>query len=97
MSRLKRIDFGGNAIFIGSVVAVLLALTWGGPVYRWDSFRIIVPLVLGFIGLVGFTAFEWTPKLAPEPSFPRALLSNRTSAAALMQSFILSIVTFWAF
>ncbi|KAK4495771.1 hypothetical protein PRZ48_013039 [Zasmidium cellare] len=97
VSRLKRIDIGGNAIFIGSVVAVLLALTWGGPVYQWDSFRIILPLVLGLLGLLVFTTFEWTPKLAPEPSFPRALLSNRTSAAALMQSFILSVLTFWSF
>ena len=61
VSRLKRMDIGGNAIFIGSVVAVLLALTWGGPVYQWGSFRIILPLVLGLLGLL-------------EPSFKSAIV-----------------------
>lgn len=64
-SKLKRIDFGGNAIFVGAVVAILLALTWAGPVYHWDSAQIIVPLAVGLFGLCAFTAFEWTPRLAP--------------------------------
>ncbi|MBA7489724.1 putative multidrug resistance protein MdtD [subsurface metagenome] len=87
-SKVKRIDFGGNAIFIGAVIAVLLALTWAGPVYHWDSARILVPLILGLLGLCIFTAFEWTPRLAPEPSFPRALVSNRTSSAALAMTVV---------
>ena len=57
-SSVKRIDFGGNAIFIGAVVAVLLALTWGGPVYYWNSAQILVPLMLGLLGLLAFIAFE---------------------------------------
>lgn len=32
-TKLKRIDLAGNSIFVASVVAVLLALTWAGPVY----------------------------------------------------------------
>ena len=92
-SKVKRIDFGGNAIFIGAVVAVLLALTWGGPVYHWDSAQILVPLVLGLLGLCAFTAFEWTPRLAPEPSFPRVIVSNRTSSAALAMTIVNCITT----
>jgi EmrB/QacA subfamily drug resistance transporter len=97
MSRVKRIDFGGNAIFIGAVVAVLLALTWGGPVYQWHSTQILLPLILGLLGLCAFVAFEWTPRLAPEPSFPRALVSNRTSAAALAMTLINSIPMYGTF
>lgn len=92
-SKVKRIDFGGNAIFIGAVVAVLLALTWGGPVYKWESARVIVPLVLGLLGLCAFTAFEWSPRLAPEPSFPRVIVSNRTSLAALIMTIVNCITT----
>ncbi|KIW22757.1 uncharacterized protein PV07_11023 [Cladophialophora immunda] len=96
-SQVKRIDFGGNAIFIGAVVAVLLALTWGGPVYHWDSARILVPLVLGLLGLCAFVAFEWTPRLAPEPSFPRAIVSNRTSSAVLAMTLVNSITMYGTF
>jgi MFS family permease len=96
-SKVKRIDFGGNAIFIGAVVAVLLALTWGGPVYHWNSAQILIPLILGLLGLLAFIAFEWTPRLAPEPSFPRAIVSNRTSAAVLTMTLVNSIPMYGTF
>lgn len=96
-SRIKRIDFGGNAIFIGAVVAVLLALTWAGPVYQWNSAQIIVPLVIGLLGLLAFVAFEWTPRLAPEPSFPRVVVANRTSAAVLTMTLVNSITMYGSF
>ena len=78
-------------------MACLIALTWGGTVYEWDAFHIVVPLVLGFFGLLLWTAFEWTPKLCKEPSFPRKIVSNRTSAAALGLTFIHAIVTYWTY
>ena len=95
--KVRRIDIGGNAIFITAMVSVLLALTWGGTVYHWGNFRIILSLILGFVGLFIWTAFEWTPKLAPEPSFPKKIVSNRTSTAALVVTFLHSIITYWSF
>ncbi|OQO12716.1 hypothetical protein B0A48_02180 [Cryoendolithus antarcticus] len=95
--RFRRIDLSGNLIFIGAVISVLIAVTWGGTAYEWKSFRVIVPLLLGFFGIALFTAFEWSPKLCPEPSFPRMLVSNRTSAAALGLTFIHAIVTYWTY
>lgn len=95
--RLARVDFSGNAIFIGAIVSVLLGLTWGGTVYDWSTFHIVVPIVLGFAGMLLFTAFEWTPRLCPEPSFPRKVVSNRTSAAALGLTLIHAIATFWVY
>lgn len=48
----------GNGLLIGSSTATILALTWGGVTYDWSSWRIIVPLVLGLIGLVFSCWFE---------------------------------------
>ncbi|KAF2485971.1 major facilitator superfamily domain-containing protein [Neohortaea acidophila] len=96
-ARLARVDFSGNAIFIGAIVAVLIALTWGGTTYSWTTVHVLLPLILGFFGLFLFTAFEWTPRLCPEPSIPRKLVSNRQSAAALALTFIHAIVTFWTY
>lgn len=95
--RLARVDFAGNAIFVAAIVAVLIALTWGGTMFSWSTYHIIVPLILGFVGLFIFTAFEWTPRLCPEPSVPRKLVSNRTSAVALVLTFLHAIVTYWAY
>ena len=84
-------------IFIASILSVLLAVTWGGTVYDWETFHIIVPLILGFLGMALFTTFEWAPRLCPAPSFPKSLVSNRTSAAALGLTFIHAIVTYWTY
>ncbi|KAI0106433.1 macrolide phosphotransferase k [Nemania sp. FL0031] len=90
-----RVDATGNVIFIGSIVAVLIALTWGGTVFRWDTYHIIVPLVLGFFGLGLFLGFEWI--YSKKPSFPFVVVSNRTSAAAFALTLIHSLCTYWAF
>ncbi|ETS07070.1 putative efflux pump antibiotic resistance protein [Trichoderma reesei RUT C-30] len=96
-TRLRRIDISGNAIFVAAIVSALMALTWGGTIYSWSTYHIVVPLVLGLIGILLFAAFEWTPRLCPEPSFPRQVVSNRTSAAALALTFIHAIVAYWVY
>ncbi|KAK2779011.1 hypothetical protein FQN53_001560 [Emmonsiellopsis sp. PD_33] len=70
--RVTRIDVFGNAVFIAAIIAVLIALTWGGTIYNWETYNVIVPLVLGFAGLGLFLAVEWTlvkePLLGPDSS-----------------------------
>ncbi|KUI71857.1 putative MFS-type transporter YusP [Cytospora mali] len=78
---LKRVDLGGNALLVASVVAVLIALTWGGTEYPWSSFRTLVPLILGLAGVGAFLWIESTT-LIPEPTMPLRLFSNRTSLGA---------------
>jgi MFS family permease len=51
---LRRVDFGGNVFLVVSLVCVLLALTWGGVEYPWSDWYTLVPLVLGFVGLIAF-------------------------------------------
>jgi MFS family permease len=92
--KLKRIDYIGNAIVMGSTVAILFALTYGGTRYPWSSGRIIAPLVIGLIGLVVFYLFERT-KWCPEPVLPPRLFGNVTSAMAYFITFQHSVVTFW--
>ncbi|KAF7586606.1 hypothetical protein BBP40_008633 [Aspergillus hancockii] len=93
--RLARLDITGNAIFIAAIIAVLVALTWGGTIYDWETYHIVVPIVLGFVGIAAFVAFEWT--VSKEPSFPRSIVSNRTSVAALVATLLHAICIYWAF
>ncbi|KAI0836426.1 putative efflux pump antibiotic resistance protein [Hypoxylon sp. FL0890] len=93
--RLLLIDVTGNLIFIGAIVAILIALTWGGTIYAWNTYHIIAPLAIGFVGFGLFLAYEWT--ICKKPSFPLKVLSNRTSAAAFILTLIHSLCTYWAF
>ena len=92
--KVKRIDFAGNAIVVGSVVAILIALSWGGTRYEWTSGAVLAPLILGICGLGAFMVFEASP-FAKEPTTPPYLFANRTSAVAFFQTFIHGLLSFW--
>ncbi|KAI1120768.1 MFS general substrate transporter [Nemania abortiva] len=89
---LKRIDLGGNALLIASVVAVLIALTWGGTEYEWSSYKTLVPLILGLVGIGAFLGLESTT-LIPEPTMPLRLFSNRTSLGAFAIAALHALLT----
>lgn len=95
LDRLRRVDYLGNAVLILAVVAILLALTWGGTVHAWSSWRTIVPLVLGFVGLIGFLVYEATPAVR-EPTMPMRLFANRTSSTSFVLTFLHGILLYWA-
>jgi hypothetical protein len=85
-SKLKRVDWIGNFIFIPSVLAVLLGLVMGGVQHPWSSWRIIVPIVLGAAGWIVFHVQQSLPS-TKWPSVPARLFSNRTSACAYILTF----------
>ena len=91
---MKRIDWIGNLILVPSLVAILVALTNAGTKVPWSSWRIILPLVLGLLGMIAFAVFEWSD-LCPEPTMPARLFSNRTTITALILCFIQTIASLW--
>lgn len=91
---VKRIDYIGNALLMTSIVSILLALTWGGTAWPWSNWRIIICLVLGFVGMILFHVYE-AGAWCKEPMMPPHIFNNRTSFAALVVSFIHNMLTFW--
>lgn len=94
--KLARVDWVGSVVFVGSVTAVLIPVTWGGVMFDWDSWRTLVPLCVGIAGLVGFVAYEWW---VPEnPLIRLRLFGNRTAQAnyfgTIMHGIIVSIPLF---
>jgi hypothetical protein len=73
--KLGRFDWIGSAIFIASSGSFLFGLTAGGVMYPWGSVAVILPIVLGGIGLVGFGVFDLC--FAREPIMHPGLFSNR--------------------
>lgn len=82
--KLRRIDYIGMIIFIGSTTSFLIPLTWGGVMYDWDSWRTLVPLIIGIVGCFGFVLYE--AYVASAPIVPAVLFKNRTTVVSFVGS-----------
>lgn len=81
-AKLKRVDWIGTVLFVGSMTSFLIPITWGGVMYSWASWRTLVPLLIGAAGLVVFCFYE--KYLAPEPLLRLSVFSNRTANIAYL-------------
>ena len=64
----KDVDFGGIALIAACVVALCLALTWGGTTYAWNNPIIISLLVVGFVLIPVCILYEiYIPRFAVIP------------------------------
>ncbi|PIL32228.1 MFS general substrate transporter [Ganoderma sinense ZZ0214-1] len=89
--KLARVDWLGNLIIISGTTLALLALTWGGIRFPWNSSHVLAPLILGIALMLGFFVFE---KLVPlEPTTPLDVLQNRTALSGYIATFFHGIVT----
>ncbi|KAG4024922.1 hypothetical protein MFRU_086g00070 [Monilinia fructicola] len=84
--KLSEIDYIGSIIFVGSLTSFLIPLTWGGVAYSWKSWHTLVPLLLGFFGLLGFCAYE--ARVAHKPILPTRLFLNPSSNIAYLCTFL---------
>ncbi|KAL7268479.1 hypothetical protein RUND412_008893 [Rhizina undulata] len=57
--KLFLIDWYGLVVFLVACVAVILALTWAGTKYAWNSPVVLKLLILGSFGLGVFLGNEW--------------------------------------
>ncbi|KAM5544683.1 hypothetical protein V8D89_001581 [Ganoderma adspersum] len=89
--KLARVDWLGNLIIIAGTTLALLALTWGGIRFPWNSSHVLAPLIIGIVFIVGFFVFE---SLVPiEPTTPLDVLHNRTALSGYIATFFHGIVT----
>ncbi|PLN85640.1 MFS general substrate transporter [Aspergillus taichungensis] len=85
--KLACVDWTGAVLFIGSVSAVLIPLSWGGIMHAWASWRTVVPLSVGAAGLVVFCIWE-AFLVSTEPMIPPDIFHNRSGTIALATSFL---------
>src|SRR5712692_1951390 len=53
-----RVDWLGIVLLVSGVVPLLIALTWAGITYPWDSIQVITALSVGAVLLVVFAVWE---------------------------------------
>ncbi|KAJ5606219.1 hypothetical protein N7510_009000 [Penicillium lagena] len=91
--KLATVDYVGSILFVASLTAFLIPLTWGGVMYAWSSWHTLLPLILGAAGLITFAAYE---RLVPShPLIPPVIFNNRTVSVNLLGCFLHGIIL-WA-
>ena len=74
LEKLGRFDWIGCFLFTASSTGFLFGLTTGGVMYAWDSWRVLLPLIVGPVGLGLFWWYEI--RLAKEPLIHRGMFNN---------------------
>lgn len=78
--KLARVDWFGGFLFISSSTAFLIAISWGGTQEPWSSWRTLLPLILGILGISG--SLVWEAHGAKEPFLKHSLFHQVSACAA---------------
>ncbi|KAF7318152.1 Major facilitator superfamily transporter [Mycena chlorophos] len=76
--RLRRLDPLGTALFLPSIISILLALQWGGTKYAWTSPRIITLIVVFAVLITAFVAVQLAEKDQDNVTLPPRIISQRS-------------------
>jgi EmrB/QacA subfamily drug resistance transporter len=80
-----RIDYLGVTALVLAVVPLLLALSWAGVQYPWDSAQVIGSLVFSGLMTVLFLVIE---SRAEEPIIPLTIFRNWTVSVSILATFL---------
>ena len=85
----RNIDWLGSFFFTSSMVCFLMGLSWGGTLYKWNSYRTLLPLCLGAVGIV--CTIIWECYGARWPFLPLSILKSPASIAVYLSSLVQGI------
>ncbi|KAI0126722.1 putative MFS transporter [Xylariales sp. AK1849] len=91
LEKVRRADWIGTGICVSAITSLLLGITWGGVLFPWDSVTTILPIALGFIGVLLLGFYN---KVIPqeEPIIRFDLLTNYNILYALFSAFFHTIL-----
>jgi EmrB/QacA subfamily drug resistance transporter len=89
----KVIDYWGAGLIITTLVPLLVALSWGGSQYAWNSSLIISLFAIGGLSLLGFI---WAESKAKEPIIPLTLFKNSIFTISVIVTFLTAAAMFGA-
>ncbi|WVQ70952.1 hypothetical protein IAR50_000477 [Cryptococcus sp. DSM 104548] len=84
--KIKKLDFWGSLLTLAWAVPFLIALSWAGTSYTWDSAPVLAPLLIG-LALLGVFIFV-EAKLVSLPLVPMHILNNRSTSANYFTTFM---------
>ncbi|KAL7279419.1 hypothetical protein ACG7TL_007261 [Trametes sanguinea] len=89
--KLRRIDWFGNCLIIAGTTLALVALTWGGIQFPWNSAHVLAPLIIGLALIVLFFFYE--ALVPPEPTTPLDLLRHMAALSGNIATFVHGILS----
>ena len=96
-TKVSKLDWLGNAVFIGATTPVLVALSWAGGKYPWSAYQVLVPLIIGLVAIGGFVWLQTNARVVPNPIMPIHLFSHSVTAIVFLLTFLHGMITMWAY
>ena len=88
---LKRLDGIGMILSVIGITIFVLPLSWAGSLYPWDSWRTLLPMLLGVVVLVIFAIYEAYPAA---PIVPHRLFRSKTANMTIAGGFAHGMIMF---
>ncbi|CAM1511273.1 Fc.00g087860.m01.CDS01 [Cosmosporella sp. VM-42] len=88
LEHIKRLDPLGTFFFVPSMCSLILALQWGGSVYAWSNWRIILLFVV--FGVAGIAFATVQVKMPETATLPVRIIKQRTMLAGAFIMFFLA-------
>ncbi len=88
-----KLDYSGMALLAISTSAFILATTWGGSTYTWESPQIISLIV---VALVGALLFVFNEQRVAEPIIPLRLFKESNFVLTTIAAALISVAMFGA-
>ncbi|ASS74281.1 MFS transporter [Tumebacillus algifaecis] len=86
-----RVDYAGAVFVSGLLVSLLLAFSWGGSKYEWNSMMIIGLFAAAVVALL---LFIWAESRAEQPVLPLSLFKNSIFNIANLIGFLTGVAMF---
>ncbi|OTB17574.1 hypothetical protein K445DRAFT_316203 [Daldinia sp. EC12] len=92
VEKLKRFDWFGSALFSASSASFLFGITTGGVAFPWASYQALLPLVIGFLGMLGFIYWEFS--YATDPIVDKQIFETWTAVSTYIQTMLHGLILY---
>ena len=90
-SSFRSMDWIGIVLYLIGITIFVLPLSWAGSLYPWNSWRTLLPMLLGVLVLLIFAFYERQPAA---PLVPHRLFRSRTANVTLVGGFMHGVILF---
>lgn len=94
VTKLKKVDWIGNFLFVSSLTSFLIAISWAGIQFEWSSYHTLVPMCLGVVGLIGTILYE--AKVAKYPFLTHNIFNGRSANASYIAAMLQGLLVYMA-
>lgn len=92
---IASVDWIGISLFVSGFSAFLIAVSWGGVQYPWNSYQTLVPLLVGLFVIA--LSLVWEASVANQPFIKLSIYKSLSAAGAitctLLQGFLVGFRT----